>query len=375
MSSPITHDDARRAASPILETPGADGIEVVVFGSSIGLTRYANSEIIQNTVRREVRAYVRAVVGSRVATATTNQLDAESMRAAAGRAVEAAKASVADDLFPGLPSPEEVGTPQAITRWDSSTAAASPSQRAERVNEILTAMKGLSSAGIYETGSHAYAVVSSAGIDCFDEFSRCNTTCLADSGDGTGWGEASSHRMDEVDVERVATTARRKAEAGEPVDAEPGIYEVVLESSAVATLVEYLGYTGFGAKQVLEGESFLAARQGEKVAAPSVTIADDAVHPLSVGIGFDFEGVPKQRVAVIDGGLATGPVTDLRSARQLKTASSGHASGSTEFGPYAFHIVVETGDKSTDEMVASIEDGFLVTRFHYVNIPTGRRPF
>ena len=365
---PLSHDDARRAAQAILEAPGADAIEVVVQGSAIGLTRFANSEIIQNTVRKEVRAFVRAVVGTRVASATTNQLDEESMRGAASRAVEAARASVADPHFPGMPGPDEVGGPDTVMRWDEATAAGSPSQRADRVNEILTVTKGLKAAGTYETGAHTYSVLSSSGIDCFDAFTRCTTLCLADSGEATGWGEASSHSAEAVNVEQVASTARRKADSGQGAEAEPGTYEVVLESSAVATLVEYLAYTGFGAKQMIEGDSFLAARRGQQVAAPLVTIADDAFHPLSVGIGFDFEGVPKQRVAVIGSGIATGPVTDLRTARQLGTTSTGHASGSTEFGPYAFHLVVEAGDAATQDMVAAIDDGFLVTRFHYVNI-------
>ena len=52
----------------------------MITGSRTGLTRYAGSEIIQNTARDEVRAFVRVVVGQKLASATTNQLDAEHMR-------------------------------------------------------------------------------------------------------------------------------------------------------------------------------------------------------------------------------------------------------------------------------------------------------
>ena len=123
-----------------------------------------------------------------------------------------------------------------------------------------------------------------------------------------------------------------------------------------------------GAKQVIEGESFLTGKQGKKVASPAITVADDVWHEGSVGIGFDFEGVPKQRVAVIDGGVATGPVTDWRTSRKLAVAPTGHGSGSSEFGPYASHLVLEAGDDSFDDLIAGVDDGFVVTRFHYVNI-------
>jgi PmbA protein len=129
-----------------------------------------------------------------------------------------------------------------------------------------------------------------------------------------------------------------------------------------------LAYAGFGAKQFLDGESFLSTRRGQQVAETSVTIADDIHHPKSVGIGFDFEGVPKRRVAVIDRGSATGPVTDHRTARKMGTSPTGHYSGSNEFGPFASNLVMEPGDGSQEDLIAGVQRGLLVTRFHYVNV-------
>lgn len=366
---PIEHDEARRAVQSVLDFPGADGVEVMVSASEDALTRYANSEIIQNTVRNEVRANVTVVVGDRVASASTTQLDEENLTETARRALEAAKASVEDADFPGLASPEEVGRATPILRWDDATAGASAADRARAVGEILKIAGDASAAGIYQTGAHAYGVFNSRGIDCFDAYTRANTTCLIDVGDATGWGEASSHTAERVDVVAAATAARGKADAARgATGADPGTYEVVLESSATAGLIDYLGYMGFGAKAVIEGESFLSDATGKKVAADLVTVADDVFHADSVGIGFDFEGAPKQRVAVIDGGVATGPVTDRKTARTLGTSTTGHNSGSGEFGPYAFNLVLDAGDKSLEELIAGVDDGFLVTRFHYVNI-------
>jgi predicted Zn-dependent protease len=125
--APVSEDEARDAAREVLEHPGADGIEIVIGASNTGLTRYANSEIIQNTVKRDLRAYVRVVVGDRVATASTNQLDGRRLRAAADRAIEATKASRPDAHFPGLADPARVGVAEAQFRWDDDTVATSPS--------------------------------------------------------------------------------------------------------------------------------------------------------------------------------------------------------------------------------------------------------
>jgi predicted Zn-dependent protease len=256
-----------------------------------------------------------------------------------------------------------------LLRWDEATAAFSPQRRAEAVGRILRAAKPHSAAGIFETSAHVYSVLSSEGIDCYDAHTRCVTTCLVDAGEATGWGEASSHSVDQVAVDDAALRAVRKAEGGTPsADVTAGNYEVVLEAPAVATLLEYLSYAGFGAKQVIEGESFLAVRSGQRVTSPSITIADDVSHAGSVGIAFDFEGVPRRRVAVIDKGIANVPVTDVRTARKLGVASSGHYSGSSQLGPYASNLVLESGEAESDDLVGGVGRGLLVTRFHYVNI-------
>jgi PmbA protein len=363
------HSDARRAAEPVLDWPGADDVEVTVMASRTGITRFALSEIIQNTVRNEVRAYIRIVKGQQVATTITTQLDADHMRRAAASALEAAQQSRPDEGWPGLPSPDVVGHAEGCRRYDDATASASAKARADQVVRLLAAAEADNVAGVLETSAHTFSVISSAGMDCADAHTRCVTTCLVDTGEATGWGEDSSHRFDHVDAEAAARRALDKAKKGvSAVDAPAGRYQVVLEPAAVATMLEYLSYCGMGAKQFSDGESFLVGQIGNQIAASSVTLADDVWHRDSVGIGFDFEGVPKKRVPVIDRGIATGPVTDWRTSRKLNLELTGHYSGSTEFGPYASHLVLEPGEESLEELIAGVDDGLLVTRFHYVNV-------
>jgi PmbA protein len=360
-------DEARSAVQAVLESPDADGVVVVVNASSVGLTRFARSEIVQSTVRHERHAQVYAVVGHRMASASTNQLDPVYLERALEQAVEGARSAPGDELFPGLAPPVKINRGDA--RYDEATASLPASARGRVVATMLKAAGGEGTAGFYETGAHAYAVFSSTGVDCYDAYTRCSVTALVEEDGATGWGEASSVSAGEIDAEGVARRAAAKARAARrPRHLEPGAYTVVLEPPAVAELVSYLAYAGFGAKQVMEGESFLAECAGQPVAAPEVTIADDFDHPLSVGIGFDFEGTPRRRVPVIDGGLAIGPVTDLRTAKALGTESTGHSSGSNELGPYASNLVMAPGDSSLDELVAGVDDGVLVTRFHYTNV-------
>ncbi|CAN5768290.1 TldD/PmbA family protein [soil metagenome] len=362
-------NEVRSAVQAVLDAPGADGVVVVVYASSVGLTRFARSEIVQSTARHELHAQVHAAVGSRTASASTNQLGAVHLGRALEQAVQGARSAPEDELFPGFAPSREVSRPEQAGRWDEATATCPASERGRVVASMLKSAGGDGTAGFYETGAHVYAVFSSTGVDCYDAYSRCSATALVEEDGATGWGEASSSSAGEIDAEGVARRAAAKARAaGRPKPLSPGEHTVVLEPPAVAEMISYLAYAGFGAKQVMEEESFLTERAGQTVAPPGVTIADDIEHPLSIGIGFDFEGTLRCRVPVIDEGLATGPVTDLRTAKALATESTGHSSGSNELGPYASNVVMSAGDRSLDELVGGVDHGVLVTRFHYTNV-------
>src|SRR5687768_5297517 len=152
----ITSDDARTAAETILGLPGADGVEVTVNASASGVTRYANSQIIQSTERDELRVYVRVVTEGRLATATTNQLSPDRLERAARNALEAARSSLPDESFTGLADPAEVGRAEPIERVDPRTGAATAGERAAAVRSILDAAGRGSAAGVVETGEQAY---------------------------------------------------------------------------------------------------------------------------------------------------------------------------------------------------------------------------
>ena len=147
-----------------------------------------------------------------------------------------------------------------------------------------------------------------------------------------------------------------------------GRYEVVLEPEAVADLVEWLGYTAFGAKQVEERTSFLAGRMGERVMDPQVTILDDGNAPDSLRLPFDCEGTPKQRVVLIDRGVAAGIVYDATYGARFGHGSTGHAvSTDTTDGPLPLNLAMAPGRTTTAGMIRACKRGLYIPRFHYVN--------
>jgi predicted Zn-dependent protease len=131
-----------------------------------------------------------------------------------------------------------------------------------------------------------------------------------------------------------------------------------------------------GARQVLDGQSFMSGRLGERVASEVVSIWDDPTDPRCLPLAIDYEGLPAQRVDMINKGLAKGPVYDSGTAQEAGTRSTGHASDPfDEFpsGPSANHIAMAAGDTAVQDMVTRVKRGVWVTRFHYTHCPDPKR--
>jgi predicted Zn-dependent protease len=356
-------------AEGAIAAEGADDAEALVIREAGGLTRFASSRIHQSTWREDVSVRLRLVVdGNRVGTATVHDLEPASVAAAARRAAEVARTMPPDPGYPGMPGP--AAYPDG-SRWDEATAATDPATRAGLVAGVVRRLPaGVTAAGACETHELEIAVANLCGVRALGAATAAGCSVLADAGSGTGWAEGLTRRLADLDVAALGERAARKAvDAREPRELPPGAYPVVLEPAAVATLVHFLGWMGFGAKAYDEGRSFLVGRLGQRVCSPQVTIVDDALAPDAIGVGFDFEGMPRRRVTLIDEGVAVSLVYDHRSARQHGVEPTGHGlpAPSTE-GAYPIHLAMLPGGTPQAELVAGMERGLLVTRFHYTNL-------
>jgi PmbA protein len=356
-------------AEAAIGAEGADDAEALVIREAGGLTRFASSRIHQSTWREDVAVRLRLVLdGNRVGTATVHDLQPAAVASAARRAAEVARTMPPDPGYPGMPGPADYAVTE---RWDEATAATDPATRAGLVAGAVRRLPaGVTAAGACETRELEVAVANLRGVRALGASTAASFSILADAGSGTGWAEGAEPRLADLDVAALGERAARKAvDAREPRELSPGAYPVVLEPAAVATLVQFLGWLGFGAKAYDEGRSFLVGRLGQRVCSPLVTIVDDALAADTIGVGFDFEGVPKRRVTLIDEGVAASLVYDYRSARQHGVEPTGHGlpAPSAE-GAFPMHLAMLPGGTPQPELVAGMERGLLVTRFHYTNL-------
>jgi PmbA protein len=369
MAGLIGPDEVRRVAAAALELPGADGVEVLFAHEWGGLTRFASSAIHQSTWSEDTAIRIRAVREGRIGIAATNDFTPEGARAAAESALEMAAVVSPDPLYPGLAPPQAVPERDG---FDEATAGTTPEHRAASVAELVAQPpKGFTAAGAYETRASEVAVANTEGQFCWHPWSQTSITTVVTGGEGgSGFAECFAARAADLDLAAIGRRAADKAVASRsPVALDPGRYTVVLEPAAVSTLVGFLAWIGFGGRSVAEGRSCLSGRTGQQVAAPSITIYDDATASGTLGIPFDFEGVPRERVDLIERGVFRTAVYDMRTAKQAGTTTTGHAlPPPNPEGPFPLNLFMEPGDSSVEEMIATTDRGVLVTRFHYSNV-------
>lgn len=349
-----------RTAAPTAEA------EVTVRTGTEALTRFAGSFIHQNVAEETSHIALRiSLDGRTTAVSLDGQPTTDALTRLIDGALEAARVLPPDPDWPGLAPDSEA--PDA-GHWDDGTALATPDDRARRVAEFVAAGEGLEMAGSCVTNATVAAFANNAGQRLSGRTTLATLDGIARTGTSDGSARAASAAMTALDGRVLGQRATRKArDAADATDLEPGRYEVLLEPSCVANLLQFLFIYGFNGRAVEEGRSFVAL--GEAQFDPAVTIRDDAADPGTVGVAFDAEGTPKRPLDVVRDGVTAGVLHTRRTAAKAGTQSTGHAvEGATEWGALPENIVLEAGGRSPEEMLGGMERGLLVTDFWYTRV-------
>ena len=151
---------------------------------------------------------------------------------------------------------------------------------------------------------------------------------------------------------------------GTPVPTE--VMPVIFDSPVAARVLGWF-FRGIGGSAVFFKSTFLADKKGEQVFPDDVTIVDDPHLPRMLGSQlYDDDCVRTARNELVSRGKLMMWVTSLESGMQLQIPSTGHAGGMS-------NLILLPGVRTREELVRSIERGFLVTGLlgHGPNMATG----
>lgn len=365
----IDEKQFKKITEDVYRLTGGTAAEIILTDNREGLTRFGNNIVSQHIESRNAELEIRLLDGKRQGKAGCNRFDRETLKRTVERAASLARVQAEDPALLSFPGPQAY---RKVEKFYLPTSKILPGAKVDRLKAAIKPVirSKARAAGTFTHGEQAVAISNSAGLFAYNRYTSAQFGVTVMAGDGSGWAEATNPDIREIDPVELTTVALEKALASRrPKELPPGAYDVILEPAAVAELLLFMAWEGFGALVYQEGRSFISGKLGKKVVDEKVTIVDDVYDPLTMGLVFDYEGMPRKRVVLIENGIAKGLVFDRKTARAGNTETTGHGlSQPNTCGPLPLNLSLAGGDSSLDEMVSGTDKGLLITHFHYTNI-------
>jgi PmbA protein len=351
---------------------GADAADAVCFhGTSISVNwRLGALEELQRAEGLDMG--LRLFVGGRQANVSTTDPSPANLDRLVERALAMARIAPEDDLA-GLAPADLLASdiPDLDLDADDEPEPQRLMDMAAECEDAARAVEGITNSEGAEAGwqrSTAALAASNGFAGAWTGTSASVGTAVI-AGEGLGMERDGDHRSvrhladmpspTEIGAEAARRAVRKLGPSKLPTRAMPVIYDPRTARSLLGHLAEAIS-----GPSVARGTSFLKKAMGERVFAPGITVVEDPHRRRGLrSRPFDGEGLATQRRNLIDDGRLTSWLLDLRSARQLKLAPTGHATrgASGPPSPSVSNLWLEAGSVSPQELMADIEDGLYIT--------------
>lgn len=363
---------------------GADEADAIVAdGTSVSVTcRLGELEQLERSEGGDVG--LRVLIGKRQAIVSTADRSREALEELVERAVAMAR-TVPEDPFCGLAQPQQLAAslpvldicdPREIEA-ETLIERARACEAAARVVAGVTNSDGASASW----GRSQVAIAASNGFARSYESSgsSLSVSVLAGAGQGmeTDYDYSSAVYFEDLrapeDIGRSAgERAVRKLGARKvPSRKVPIIFDPRVARGLVGT---FLG--AINGASVARGTSFLKDTLNTQIFAGAISIIEDPHRHRGLrSKPCDAEGLANNRRALVDAGVLTSWILDLRTARQLNLPPTGHASRSPGAppSPSATNVYLAAGADTPAALMSGIEQGLYVTDLvgQGVNMVTG----
>ena len=267
----------------------------------------------------------------------------------------------------------------------SKLSSADLAGEAKRICEILKA----ASAGEIMAGAYvsvdSLRVLNSRGADLSQRNSIAGSySSIIFPGSGSGISrEVRSRAMVKMPDNLIAEMTDLFKQGQKTVQPKGGRMKVLFMPESMITLLWRI-VSGLSGRSVYEKISPNAARLGQRIFSPKLTIYDDPLNDAHPGArAWDDEGVPCRKLSLIEQGVLKGFFYDLKYAKKMGAASTGHGYRgdiwggdpvTVKPGPFLGHLFVEPGPASLAKLISQMDRGIIIEGVmgaHSGNIPNG----
>jgi PmbA protein len=367
----VTADLGDLAGSIVDRARADEQLEAFVVRSARTSVKAYGGEVESLTSAESFGVGIRVIVDQRMGFAHAGSFDDDVIAETLTEARDNASFGEPDEWI-GLAVPDGV-VPVEQDLWNEAVVRFPNERKIEMALALEAAVEAGDSritgvrTSTFADGRGEAAVATTAGIALESAGTSCHVSVSAMADDGTSTsiaGAVDAGRDPELlDVEGTARDAVDRALRllGGRATASQRL-TIVLEPRLAASILGIVGGTLSG-ERLLKGRSLFAGRVGEQVASSVLTLVDDPTDSRSLGAdSHDGEGLACRRNVLIEDGVLQRFLHDSYTGRRSgegSTASAVRGARSTPgVGLQAPAIV--PGDRSRDELVASVGTGLLV---------------
>lgn len=218
----------------------------------------------------------------------------------------------------------------------------------------------------YQDIEMAVQIHNSKGVDIArqDDFTIVSAGILVKDGEDqkSAYDVVTLKSLEDFDLDAFVETLKHKAIAKlHATQVESGMYPVLMEKDAMGSLLQYLCSLLDG-ESAYKGISLLKDKLGTQIFDEKITWVDDPLIKDGYNsAAFDDEGVASKRKVLVEKGVLTSYLHNLKSAKLMKCTSTGNGFGG---GISPTNLYVENGDTGYDDMIAKMDKGIIITELN-----------
>ena len=308
---------------------------------------------------------IRAFVDGAAASLSIEGLQQTDARAAGAECARMAAAATPDPDFHDLAHPDPCDEieglyDEAVAAFGVAEAVRAAVANVDEAKKVADVVVVQGDVGVEESVG---ALANSNGVSLVSRATSLHLAFFAILRDGDDVGSYHDfdlgRRLDDVSLtglgRRVAEQARRFL-GGRQIDT--ARRDLILGPLAAYGFLQSI-LAAANAESVQRGRSFMAGREGTRIAAEALTLIDDPLIPRGIRSGaHDGEGVRRRRTTVIDCGVLTTYLHNTYTANKAGCRPTGH--GTQGGGIAATNLQVALGDRPADDLIAETKDGIYV---------------
>lgn len=361
----LSEKEARAICEKLLSyLKDANDASVGVSSENYSHLRFASNAFTTSGARENTSVGVTVWIDNKRGSASTNEIDNESLKSTVALAEQLARISPVDrEYMPTLGQQ----TYKPVNGYAEATSNISLTARAKTINDAITACEKAKviGAGFHQARGSAGATATKNGNFLYERSSLVSLGMTSRTADGGSSGYFLRNHFDvaKLDTNRVANESIRKAlDAQNPKTMDAGVYPVILEPQAVADLLGFFGFS-FDARSAEEGRSPFSApggktRLGEKLFDERLNIYSDPWHPDLPGSQSAQGGLPAEKIYLVRNGVLENLTYSRFWAKQKQKEPTR--------GPVNSIIESSQPGVSVEEMIKATDRGILLGRFWYI---------